>query len=82
VTTNIPYLLAILEEEQFQQGQTTTHYLAEKFPNWVDEAPLDEEIWLAIAAFEALQGRGETTKVVTTNESSDPWALIRDWRNV
>ena len=83
VTTNIPYLLAILEEEQFQQGQTTTHYLAEKFPNWVDEAPLDEEIWLAIAAFEALQGRGQkTAEATTTNGASDPWALIRDWRNV
>lgn len=83
VTTNIPYLLEILQESHFQRGLTTTHYLQKYFPDWSAEVEADEELWLAIAAFEALQGRGaQPAAVVSGAAVNDPWELVRGWRNV
>ena len=38
VTTNIPYLLAILAEENFQTGQTSTNYIQDHMADWQPEA--------------------------------------------
>ncbi len=86
VTTNIPYLLDILQEPHFQQGETTTNYLAEHFAGWTGEIVPDEEIWLALAAFEAVHGRGGGQPVATQTVGHTavltPWQLVKDWRNV
>lgn len=84
VTTNIPYLLAILQEPNFQRGLTTTNYLEKYFADWSAEIELDDELWLAIAAFEALQGRGgvQLAAVNGTAVVNDPWELVKGWRNV
>ena len=87
VTTNVPYLLDILQEPHFQRGETTTNYLAEHFAGWTGEVEPDEEIWLALATFEAVHGRGggQAVPTQTTNGNtavSTPWQLIKDWRNV
>ncbi|MCA9982101.1 MAG: hypothetical protein KDD89_14755 [Anaerolineales bacterium] len=86
VTTNIPYLLDILQEPHFQRGETTTNYLAEHFAGWTGEPEPDEEIWLALAAFEAVHGRGGGQPVATPavghTAVATPWQLAKDWRNV
>ncbi|MEJ2748082.1 MAG: acetyl-CoA carboxylase biotin carboxylase subunit, partial [Anaerolineae bacterium] len=52
VTTNIPYLLAILQEPDFVQGRTSTHYLDAHFADWQPEVHISESDWLAVAALE------------------------------
>jgi acetyl/propionyl-CoA carboxylase alpha subunit len=84
VTTNIPYLLAILHEPTFRSGHTSTSYLQEHLPNW-QPAPLDDEGWLGAAVFELLQGGGKKGgTAVATSESAayDPWGETAVWRNV
>jgi acetyl/propionyl-CoA carboxylase alpha subunit len=58
VTTNIPYLLAILAEENFQAGQTSTSYIQEHMADWQPGAEITEADWLAVAAVEYLLGDG------------------------
>lgn len=84
VTTNIPYLLDILQEARFQQGDTPTHYLETVFPNWQATVELTDDVWLAIGALEALQrsGRPAVGATVDAPTQPDPWALIQGWRNV
>jgi 3-methylcrotonyl-CoA carboxylase alpha subunit len=87
VTTNIPYLLDILQEPHFQQGQTTTNYLNEQFAGWTGEIEPDDDIWLALAAFEAVHGRGggqQPVAVLATGDTAvvSPWQLVSNWRNV
>jgi acetyl-CoA carboxylase biotin carboxylase subunit len=87
VITNIPYLLAILEEPHFVGGNVSTHYLAEHGPDWqTDEAMMTED-WLAVAAVEMLLGgkrgggRGAAVSSLPFSQP-DPWHLTTNWRNV
>jgi acetyl/propionyl-CoA carboxylase alpha subunit len=86
VTTNIPYLLAILEESHFVAGNVNTNYLAEYMSDWQMREEVTDEVWLAMAAVEAVLGkkRGgrETAVAGQTSHQPDPWNEVTGWRNV
>ncbi len=86
VTTNIPYLLAILQEETFQRGQTSTNYLAQQMADWPPPAEADDLDWLAAAALELLAGKKKRGGGTAVNGEStahpDPWQDTASWRNV
>jgi len=86
VTTNIPYLLAILQEPHFVAGQTSTDYLPTHMASWQPEVEASESEWLALAAWELLQGGGKIgTRSATAGDEStrlDPWNQASAWRNV
>lgn len=86
VTTNIPYLLSILQEPAFLAGQTSTHYLADHFPAWQPRVKISESDWLALAALEMLQGGRNRKRGVGVETAGvtypDPWNQSTPWRNV
>jgi 3-methylcrotonyl-CoA carboxylase alpha subunit len=87
VTTNIPYLLDILNEAHFQAGNTTTNYLDLYMAGWEPETEVDEDVLLAAAVFEALHGTGKRVSGQdgTGGEAeplADPWTGLLAWRNV
>lgn len=84
VTTNIAYLIDILEEPDFVAGKTPTRYLDEHLQGWQGVDELDEVWWAAIAAFEAVQGRGNVPRVASGGETAgvNPWEMATGWRNV
>ncbi|VAW31539.1 Methylcrotonyl-CoA carboxylase biotin-containing subunit, partial [hydrothermal vent metagenome] len=91
VTTNISYLLDILQEPTFLSGQTNTNYLQTHLPDWQPE-PLSDEAWLGAAVFELLQGGGKKGGMAVSEQKSayDPWGETATtssrgqavWRNV
>ena len=85
VTTNIPYLLAILQEPHFRAGQTSTNYLAEHLADWRPDGAVSEEAWLGAAVFEFLRGSGKGSRRDTAMAGfaspPDPWNLPGSWRN-
>ena len=87
VTTNIPYLLAILEEPHFVAGDVSTNYLAEHMVDWSMVEDVTDEDWLVAAAVEGLMGKGrsgggETAVLGQTTSQPDPWNGTSGWRNV
>ena len=85
ITTNIEYLLAILQEPTFISGSTPTNYLETHFAVWPQEVEISEEEWLGMAVFEFLQSGGKTIQSRTTNGDAsqiDPWDTAANWRNV
>ena len=86
VTTNIPYLLAILQEPHFIDGRTSTNYLSQHFPNWQpDDVAITEVDKLAVAVFELLYSGGqhrETAVGMDAITKPDPWNEATNWRNV
>ncbi len=85
VTSNIPYLLDILQEERFLRGDTPTSYLATTFPNWQPAVELTDDLWLAIGVLEALnRGGGRPVGGAPAGPAAqpDPWALVNGWRNL
>jgi acetyl-CoA carboxylase biotin carboxylase subunit len=84
VTTNIPYLLAILHDPQFLRGDTSTNYLTEVFDGWQPSQHADDEAWVLMAALEALQG-GDGRRGISAESDAilpDPWRDLSAWRNV
>ena len=84
VTTNIPYLLDILQEADFRAGRTTTGYLAEHFADWSDAHTIDDDLLAAMAALELI-GSGSIASngaVSSVEKVPDPWAVADGWRNL
>ncbi len=87
VKTNIPYLLAILGQEQFRSGNTTTNYLEEHMAGWTPDVSADEDVLLVAAVFETLQGGGRRAGIQDISEEevearANPWNGLTSWRNV
>lgn len=81
VTTNLAYLLDILQHEAFAEGETTTHFLTEHFAGWQPEQTVDDELWLAIGALAGLPKQ----QVAVSGEGVvgfDVWNDPAGWRNV
>ncbi len=82
LTTNIPYMLDILQEAHFQAGETTTNYLAEQFDGWAPSFETSDTDLLAIAAVELLStGNVQASGGGETKQSFDPWNEPTAWRN-
>lgn len=82
ITSNLPYLLAILQSEPFREGDTTTNFLEQHLSNWSPPAALDDETWLAIAALEAAQGSPTRSRPDAGGQPHfDPWRELAGWRN-
>jgi len=86
VTTNMPYLQAIVAHAAFAAGDTTTKFLEEHLPNWQPDSVLSDEEWLALAAFESLAGSAVPADGAGVDgagrPSPDPWSVTEAWRNV
>jgi 3-methylcrotonyl-CoA carboxylase alpha subunit len=87
VTTNIPYLIDILQHPAFLAGRISTRFLADEMEPWRPAADTSNSTWLAMAAFEALQGANTAATPRTshgdgTKGAPDPWNEARSWRNV
>lgn len=86
VRTNIPYLLDILQHPAFRAANITTNFLDEHLTQWQPQADVSNSTWLAVAAWEALQGRGGTPGAPSQGEDGrevvDPWLARDAWRNV
>jgi 3-methylcrotonyl-CoA carboxylase alpha subunit len=85
VTTNIPYLLDIVNHPDFRKGHLSTRFLQEQLPSWRPTVDASGSTWLALAAFEEIVGQrglpasgdGEARA-----ENAGPWTKGDNWRNV
>jgi acetyl-CoA carboxylase biotin carboxylase subunit len=85
VTTNIPYLLDILQHPNFASGRITTNFLDEQMPEWQPVPDTSNSTWLAMAAHEVLKADGRrlaAAEAAERVEEVDPWGTLSDWRNV
>ncbi|MCI0727220.1 MAG: acetyl-CoA carboxylase biotin carboxylase subunit [Chloroflexi bacterium] len=86
VTTNIPYLVDILQHPEFVAGRISTRFLAEHLEPWRPAADTSNSTWLALAAFEALHGGAKRAAAAGGGDvhpaQPDPWNEATGWRNV
>ena len=86
VTTNVEYLIAILQEPAFAEGRLHTGFLDEHMPDWNSGASEDGDLALAIAAVDeherlvrgARPGSGAGSAPTTSNAT--PWRYLGRFR--
>jgi 3-methylcrotonyl-CoA carboxylase alpha subunit len=57
VTTNVEYLIAILQEPAFAEGRLHTGFLEEHLPDWTGDGGEDGDLALAVAAVDEFEHR-------------------------
>ena len=85
VTTNTPYLLAILRDTEFRAGHLRTNFLAERFAGWKPDAIPPPDVILALAAEISLGSAPSDTRHPTPDtrriEPDTLWHTTTGWRN-
>lgn len=85
ITTNVPYLQAILDHPTFVAGEADTRFLEQHFEGWQPAEDVDDDQWLAMAAFESFRagaGAGAASAGGPSQAVEDPWSVTDAWRNV
>jgi acetyl/propionyl-CoA carboxylase alpha subunit len=83
VTTNIPYLLDILGNEEFMAGNVSTSFTDRHLDPWRPSADTSNSTWLSLAAYEVLRpGSGNQSGADGDLSRQDPWRSNGGWRNV
>lgn len=82
LTTNMPFLQAILAHPVFQQGDTTTRFLQDHLPAWQPSAtPPPPAAWLATALFSALNTTSSSSiGAEAPTAAASPWARSDGFR--
>jgi acetyl-CoA carboxylase biotin carboxylase subunit len=82
LTTNIPFLRALLAHPEFQNGAATTHFIAQHFSDWrppVTVTPPEALIAVALHDFLSAQN-GRTGAAETPIADHNPWARTDGFR--
>lgn len=86
VTTNIPYLVDILQHPDFLEGRVSTQFLEQQMEPWRPAADTSNSTWLAMAAYELLRDQGadraKAGRYDDQPQPLDPWDERSGWRNV
>jgi acetyl/propionyl-CoA carboxylase alpha subunit len=85
LTTNIPFLQAVIHHEAFQRGETTTDFIEQYFTGW--QPPLSappDEVFIAAALAELLEETssqpGQPGEGAGEGDPYSPWGQLRGFR--
>jgi acetyl-CoA carboxylase biotin carboxylase subunit len=82
IRTNVPFLIRLLESEDFREARIDTGFLDREGQSLVEartERALPQAL-VAAAAFEGLHGAGPCAEEGAV-APTDPWETLRGWRN-
>ena len=82
VTTNVPFLRAIVEHEAFRSGDIDTHFIDTHFKDWSISSKLPMEVLIA-AAIDDFIRTGVPSQIQVESKANDahsPWKSAGAWR--
>lgn len=86
VTTNVEYLIAILQEPAFAEGRLHTGFLEEHLPDWTGDGGEDGDLALAVAAVDEFDhrhrgsGPGSERSGGSAVDRETPWRYLGRFR--
>ena len=82
LTTNLPFLIDLMDHPAFAAGDTHTGFLSEHFPNWQPgEQPHRLAAALAASLRRGPQRNGEGQTSLPAQDSPTPWRQLGGWRS-
>ncbi len=81
ITSNISFLKKVIEHDQFQKGNTTTHFIDNYFKDWtVTKKGLPVEAIIALAVYDSMHSTKEETVRYKEADPHSPWKHVGRWR--
>ena len=81
VTTNIPFLKRVLENEEFKKGNTTTHFIDNYFKDWtVTKKGLPIDAIISLAVYDSMHKKTQDTVRYKEADPHSPWRHLGRWR--
>jgi acetyl-CoA carboxylase biotin carboxylase subunit len=82
VTTNVPFLRAIIEHDAFAEGDIDTHFIDIHFKDWTLSTELPVEVLIAAALDDIGRApvQGEGQRPSGSHDSHSPWKSAGAWR--
>lgn len=81
ISHNIPFLAAVMANKRFQDGNITTNFIAEEYPNGfsADDLPNDDPATLIVVAGYINQRIAERNAGITGQVSDHPLEIAESW---
>lgn len=81
VSTNVPYLLAIIRHPDFAAGRLSTRFLDTHFAHWKPAGCTPDEALLALAADAVTRPAAQAAGLAAEDDPYSPWRAGGGWRN-
>jgi len=81
VTTNISFLMKVIEHEEFKKGNITTHFIDDYFQGWtVAKEGLPVEAIIALAVYDTMHSKSDEMVRYKEADPHSPWKNVGRWR--
>lgn len=81
ITTNIPFLRAVMDNEFFREGNITTHFIERHMKDWGDVTPeMPPEALIAMAVYDHMHPKREEVVRYRESDPHSPWKSEGRWR--
>ena len=81
VTTNIPFLIKVLDHNEFRKGNITTHFIDNYFKDWISsKKSLPVEAIIALSVYDSMHSRTEEIVRYKESDPHSPWKHVGRWR--
>jgi len=81
VTTNIPFLKQVFEQEEFKKGNLTTHFIDDYFKDFTNtKSGLPVDALIALAIYDTLHSKSDEIVRYKEKDPHSPWKNVGRWR--
>ena len=81
VTTNIPFLIKLLDHKEFRNGNITTHFIDNYFKDWIKtKKGLSIDAIISLAVYDSLHTDSQETVRYKESDPHSPWKHVGRWR--
>jgi len=81
ITSNISFLKKVFEHNEFQKGNTTTHFIDNYFKDWtIAKKGLPVDALIALAVYDSMHSKKEEIVRYKEADPHSPWKYVGRWR--
>ena len=81
VTTNISFLKKVLEHDEFNKGNITTHFIDDYFKDWtIAKKGLPIDAIISLAVYDSMHKKTQDTVRYKEADPHSPWRHLGRWR--
>jgi acetyl/propionyl-CoA carboxylase alpha subunit len=81
VSSNVSFLKKVLQHEEFEKGNITTHFIDNYFKDWINtKKRIPHEALIALAIYDSIHTKRQEVVRFKGADPHSPWKSIGRWR--